>query len=85
MQTHVDPVRVTLVSLSSYILYLVNSEGLLLLVSSIPSGSYNLSMSSSVGFPEIGGDRFDGDLQFIFSLHIMSGCRSWYLFPSAAR
>jgi hypothetical protein len=36
---------------------------LALLVSSIPCGSYNLSVSSSTGFPELREERFDGDIR----------------------
>lgn len=41
------------VSRSSYDLCSVEEEDLPLLVSSIPSGSYSLSASSSTGFPEL--------------------------------
>ena len=72
------------VSMSSYALCLVNSGGLVLLVSSIPFGSYNLSASSSTGFPELCREGFDGDFPFRHSLSIVSGCGSLHLFPSAA-
>ena len=62
------------VSMSSYALCLVNSGGLVLLVSSIPFGSYNLSTSSSTGFPELCREGFDGDFPFRHSLSIVSGC-----------
>ena len=39
-------------------------EDLVSLVSSIPSGSYNLSASSSSGVPEPRGEEFDGDIPF---------------------
>ena len=52
------------VSVSAYAPCLVNPENLVLLVSSIPSGSYTLSASSLVGFLELQGEGFDGDLQF---------------------
>jgi hypothetical protein len=59
-------------------------------VSSISSGSYTLSASSSVGFlnPE-GRDLMKTfylgqSVPRSFSLCVMSGCGSLYLFPSAA-
>ena len=52
MQTFIGPVLSAAASVSSYGPCLVDSEGLALLEPSIPSGSYTLSASSSVGFPE---------------------------------
>jgi hypothetical protein len=48
----------------------VDSDGLVVLESSIPSGSYNLS-SFSLGFSKLRWEGFDGDLQFMF---ICFGC-----------
>jgi hypothetical protein len=42
----------------------VDSEDLILLVFSIPSGSYTLSVSSLAGFPELWREKIDGDIQF---------------------
>ena len=42
----------------------VNLQVLVCLVSSIPSVSYTLSASSSVGFPDPWGEQFDGDIFF---------------------
>ena len=39
-------------------------EGLVFLVSSIPSGSYTLTASSSTEFPEPSGGGFDLDIPF---------------------
>jgi hypothetical protein len=47
-----------------------------------PSGSYNSSSSSSMGFQ---GEGPDGNLQPGLSLCLMFGCGSLHLFPSAAR
>ena len=44
-------------------------EGLVSLMSSIPSCSYNLSASSSVMFPDSRWKRFDGDISFIGTVH----------------
>lgn len=59
------------------------------MVSSVPSGSYSLSTSSSVGFPELLGDGFSEDILFKveypkvsqFSYNVWLG--SLYLFPSS--
>jgi hypothetical protein len=40
------------------------SEGLVLLEPFIPSDSYTLSASSAMGFPELCGKEFDGDIPF---------------------
>ena len=52
------------------------SESHVLLVSSILSGSYNLSASSSSGFFELRREEFDGVLPFRISLYVMSNCGS---------
>lgn len=52
---------------------------------SIPSGSYHLSASSSLGLPEIWGDRDDGALQYRLFLCVMSGSGSLNLFCFVAR
>lgn len=49
------------------------------------SDSYNLSVFSSAGFAEFWVETIAIDHKFSFSLHIMSGCVSLHLFPSAAR
>lgn len=64
---------------------LVDSEGHIFLVFSIHSGSHNISAPFSEGYPELWGERFEGDLQFTLSLHVRLGCGCLYLFPSAAR
>lgn len=59
------------------------------LVSSNPSGSYILSASCSVAFPELWGQGFDENIPFrdehskVF-LCMMSGCGCLYFFPSPA-
>jgi hypothetical protein len=42
----------------------VDLEGLVFLMSSIPSGSYTLSATSSAVLPELRGEEFDGDISF---------------------
>ena len=44
----------------------VDLKGLVFNVSSIPSVSYILSVSTSAGFPDSRGDRFDGDISMAF-------------------
>lgn len=66
-QTIIGLVLSVSVSVSSQIPCLVNSEGLVFLVLFISPGSYNLSFSFSVEFFELGGEGFDGDLQFRLS------------------
>ena len=61
-QTHVGPMVVAPVSVSSYVSFLVDSVGHVLLVSSIRSASYNLSDSSSMEFPEPGEERHEEDV-----------------------
>lgn len=56
MQTHAGPVLATSVSDSPYSPCLVDSVGHILLVSFIPSDSYNLSSPSSVIFPKLQGN-----------------------------
>ena len=53
LQTHVGPVLNVSVSVSSYEVCSVDLSGLVLLVSSVISDSYILSVSSSTGFPEL--------------------------------
>ena len=65
----------------------VDSEGLVLLVSSIPSGSYDLSASSSAEFPGPRRERLVGSLLQLsiprsLTLYIVFGGGSLYLFPS---
>ena len=65
MQTHAGTVLAASASVGSYELCSFDSEGLILLGSSIPSGSYVLSASSSVGFLSTRGwEEFDGGLPF---------------------
>lgn len=70
-------------SVSSCVPCLADSEGHVLPLSSLPSDSYDLSASSSRAFPELSWKGSDGDLQWRLSLHIVSGCGSLHLFPSA--
>lgn len=58
-----SPVHSTIGSMSSYV-HQYYLKGLVSLVSSIPSGSYNFSESYSAGFCEHQGERFDGDILF---------------------
>ena len=51
--TRTSPVHVASISVSSSMIVLVDLEVLIFLVFSTPSGSYNLSDSSSVEFPEL--------------------------------
>lgn len=53
VRTHRSPMLPNLVSVNSYVLCLIDSEGLILLVSSIPSGSNNPYVLSSSGIPEL--------------------------------
>jgi hypothetical protein len=55
VKTHAGPVHAASVSLSSYEPCLVDSEGHVLLVSSIPTCSYTLSASPSGVFDELSG------------------------------
>ena len=52
VQIPVGPVLAASGSVCSYVSCLVDSVSLVFRVSSMPSGSYNLSASSSLGFPE---------------------------------
>ena len=62
--------------------------GLAFVLSSITSASYNPFTSFSLGFPELLGERFDGDIPFrtecstIFHPVQLFSCGSLYLFPS---
>ena len=54
-----------------------------------PFGSYTLSTSCSLGFPELRGEGFDEDIPFTavcskVSLHIMYDYGSLYVLPFAA-
>lgn len=53
VRTHRSPMLSNLVSVNSYVLCLIDSEGLVLLVSSTPSGSNNPYVLSSSGIPEL--------------------------------
>lgn len=66
---------------------LIDTESLVLLVSTIPSTSYILSASSFAGFLELRRKGFDRDTLFrlSFSLCVKSGCGSLHLLSSAAR
>ena len=55
MQTRTGLVLAASASVSTYALCLVDSNGLVPLVSSISSGSYTLSASSSTRLPELSG------------------------------
>ena len=50
----------------------VDLESLVFLLSSVTSGSYTLSASSSMGFPESWGERFDGDVLFRYDCSMVS-------------
>ena len=52
------------VSVSLYQLCSLHLQGLVLLLSSITFGSHTPSASSSVGFPELWREGFDGDIPF---------------------
>lgn len=71
-------------SASPYAPGLADSEGLALPLSSTPSGSY-LPPRLLDSLSRILGERSDEDLQLRLTLHIVSGCGSPQLFPSAAR
>lgn len=70
---------------------LVDLESPVSLLSSIPSGSYFPFSFSPMGFSESRGGEFDGDppphlglsVSGSFTLCVLSGCRSLYIFPSA--
>lgn len=88
MQTHVGPKLAASVSMNLYVFSSVDLEGL---VFSIPSSFYTLSTSSSTGFPESRGEKFDGDIHlelcvprsFTLYLCMLSVCGSLYFFLSA--
>lgn len=68
MQTHAGPELAASVFVSSEAPYLVVSEGLILLMSSILSGPYNLSTSFPWDFLKSEGEGgIGGDLQFRLS------------------
>lgn len=73
------------VFVSLYASCLVVSEGLVLLVSSIPSGSYILFISFFAGFSELWGEGSDWNILFRLFLYIRSGYGSLHLIPSTAR
>jgi hypothetical protein len=62
VQTHVGLALAVSFSVSSYDLFSVYLEGLVLLMSSILPDSHILSASSSVGFTELWGEGLDGDI-----------------------
>lgn len=62
MQGHVGPVLAASVSGGPYEHCSVDSEGLVLLVSSVPSDSYTLYSSSSMGFPDSWWEGFYRDI-----------------------
>lgn len=66
MQIHADPLLATSVSVSPHEPYLVDSVGHVLMVSSISSDYYDLSLSSSVEFPILPEEGPNGDLQLCF-------------------
>ena len=87
-QACVGPELDASVSASSYELYFVESEGLVFLVFSIPSGSYILLAFCSSGFLEHKGEGFDRDISFraVCSkdcLYVLD-CQSLRLFPFVA-
>ena len=84
MKTLLCLVHAAPVSVRIYVSCLGESEGLVLLVFSIPSGSYILSESSSVGFSDLRA-RDLINISNLDSFHVMSDCGSLYLFPSAVR
>lgn len=80
-ETNVGPVLDETFSVSSYAHQFLCSESLDLLVFFVPSGSYSVFSSFSLGLPELWEEGLDGDLQFtLSSLYIMSGSRSLHLF-----
>lgn len=64
----------------------IDLEGIVFLVSFIPSGFYTVSVSSTLGFPEPWVEEISclglSILRFLI-LCVISDCRSLYLFPSA--
>ena len=64
MQTRVDPGDAASVSVSSYELCSVDLKGLVILVSSIHFDSHTPSASSSMRFPKLSTEGFDGDIPF---------------------
>lgn len=71
-------------SLSSYASCLFDTEGLILILSSILSDSCNHSVSSE-GFHKIWGEGFDSDLSFRLSLCLMANCGCLDKFLSISR
>lgn len=67
MQTSEGPVLAASVSVSPYVICAIDSVGRVLLVSPIPSDSYNLLSPSSTGFFWLLGEGPDEDLQFRLS------------------
>ena len=87
LQSHAGPVHLASVSVSYMCFDTVDLEGHIMLMSSIPFCNYSNCLLLN---PE-GGGRFDRDISFrtecfnvSHSLHILSGCGSLNLFPSAA-
>ena len=93
MQVPADPAHAASVSMGSYELCSVDSEGLALLVASMLSGSPTPA-SSSTGCLALGRGRWEegliqkSHLELCVlkspSVCVMSGCGSLYLFSSAA-
>ena len=67
---------------------LINLDGFIFNVSSISSGLYTLSTSSSAGILCSWGEGFDANILFrtglqrFLTFYMLSGCGSLYLFPS---
>lgn len=74
------------VSGRSYECWSVDSQGFSLLVSSMASGSYTLSISSSKEFPELKEEEFDGEIPFTDVFQCLSiSVFCLYAFPSAEK
>lgn len=83
MQTWVGFVLGASFSVSSYMSCLIGSELPALPVSSTtPPRSHTLRASSSAGFLELCGNRFE-EISNLDPLSLMSGCGSLYMFSSA--
>lgn len=72
MYTYVGAVYAASISVSSYLPCLVNSVAHVLPLSSIPSAYCSIPTPSSMGFPELCWEGFDGDLKFRLCL-----CNGW--------
>lgn len=82
MQVKAGTVLVARVSVSSYTPCLVGSEDLVLLLFSIPSGTIFLPLLLLHSLSSEG--RHLMETSHLDSLHMMCGCGSLYLLPSAA-